>query len=98
MLAFVRTDGFTDDLPGVLAKTRRLQTGTRGRGVGVRVQREHRLADEVLDERESASRGRVVGIGDAPVPEGAVDGLFLSDHRVAHQLEQSLAGRRPALL
>ena len=37
----------------------------------LRVERQDRLADEVLDERERAAGGRVVGVGDAAQPERA---------------------------
>ena len=60
-----------DESPGVLAEPRGLQPRARGLGVGVGVQRQHGVADEVLDERQRASTGGVVGVGHPARPERA---------------------------
>ena len=83
-----RADGVGDDPPGVLAEAGRLEAGPRRLGVGVAVQREDRLADEVLDERERAPGGRVVGVGHAAQAERPDDGLVVADDARADRVDQ----------
>ena len=72
-------DRVADDPPGVLAEAGRLEPGPRRLGVGVAVERQDRLADEVLDERERATRRGVVGVGDPAQPERPDDRLVVAD-------------------
>ena len=84
-------DGLPDDLARLLAKPRRLKPGTRRLGVCVRVQRQHDLADVVLDERERTARRGVVRVGDAADSERPEHRLVLSDCGHPDRLDQ--AGR-----
>ena len=61
-------DRAVDQPARVLAQPRRLQPGRRRLRVRVRVQRQHLVADEVLDEGERAARRGVVGVHDAARP------------------------------
>ncbi len=49
------TDAVADDTSRLLAEPRRLQPGARRLRVGVRVERQYRVAQVVLDERERAA-------------------------------------------
>jgi hypothetical protein len=79
-----------DDLPGVLAKTRGLQPGAAGLGVGVGVKGQHLFPDEILDEAQGAPTGRVVGVGHAPGSVGPVQGALVTDDGIADLLDQVL--------
>ena len=85
-----RPDGAPDDLAGLGPEARGLEPGPRRFGVGVGVEREDRVAQVVLDERERASRRRVVGVGDAPDPERPRDRLVVPDDRGADRLDEGL--------
>ena len=89
----VRADGISDDPAGILAELRRLPAGPRRFGMGVAVEREDRLADEVLDEGERPTRGRVVGVGDPTQPERPEDGFVLPDDAGLDRLDER-SGRR----
>ena len=82
-------DCLADDPARILPEAAGLQPGARGLGVGVRVEREHRLANEVLDERERAAGGRVIGIRDATQPEGPSHRLVLADDVGADKINQA---------
>ena len=81
-------DGVPDDPAGVLAQPRRLQPGSRALGMGVRIARQDRVADEVLDEVQCPPRGGVVRVGDAARAERTVDQLALADDAPPDPLEQ----------
>ena len=85
-----------DDPAGVLAQRRRLEPGGRGLGVGVRVQRQHLVPDEVLDERERAARGGRVGVDAAPRAERSVQERVLADHRAPDRLDEVAPGAHHA--
>ena len=87
-------DGLADDLARLLAEARRLEARPGRLRVRVRVQRQDRVADEVLDEREAAAGRRVVGIGHAAQAEGRRDEVVAADDRGADRLDQALALRR----
>ena len=89
----VAADRVADDRPGVLAEARRLEAGPGRLGVGVRVQRQDRVADVVLDERQGAAARRVVGVGHAAQPERPGDGLVVADDRRADPLDQGVGVR-----
>ena len=72
-------DRLADDPPGVLAEAGRLEPGPRRFGVGVAVERQDRVADEVLDERERATRRGVVGVRHPAQPERPDDRLVVAD-------------------
>ena len=57
-------------------------------GVGVGVQRQDRVADVVLDERQAAPRRRVVGVGDAADAVRARDRLVVADDRGPDQVDE----------
>ncbi len=88
-------DASPDELPGLFAEPRRLEPGPRRLGVGVRVERQDRVADVVLDEREGASRGGVVGVRDAAWTERPGDGLIVADDGVSDRGDERLGIRRP---
>ena len=81
-------DGIPDDPAGVLAQPRRLQPGSRALGMGVRIARQDRVADEVLDEVQCPPRRGVVRVGDAAQAERTVDQLALADDAPPDPLEQ----------
>ena len=87
-------DRAMDDAPRVLAHRGRVQPGRRRLRVGVRVERQHAIADVVLDERQRAAGGRVVGVHEAARAERPVEHHVVADHRVADPLDQRRAGRR----
>ena len=72
----------------LLAEARRLEPGSRGLRVGVRVQRQDRVADVVLDERQAAAGRRVVGVGDPADAVRSGDRLVLADDRGADQVDE----------
>ncbi len=84
------TDGVLDDRARVLAESGRLPARARRHGVRVGVERQHLLADEVLDERERATRRRVVGVRHAARAVGPFDRLVVADDRVPDGLDQAL--------
>ncbi len=86
-------DGGVDQAAGILAEARRLQAGARGLGVRVRVERQHLLAQEVLDEGERAPARRVVRVGQAPHPVGPVQRAVVADDRLADPLQHPVDGR-----
>ncbi|MFO1266931.1 MAG: hypothetical protein U1F67_09300 [Rubrivivax sp.] len=94
MLVAVRAYCLADDLARVVAKARRLQPRARGFGVRVGVQRQDGVAQVVLDERERAARGRVVGVGHAAQPERAGHGLVGADDRGADRLDECFGAVR----
>ena len=53
VVVLVAAHRVADDRPGVLAEARRLEPRPGQFGAGVRVQRQDRLADPVLDERQA---------------------------------------------
>ena len=57
-----------------------LHGGDRGRRVGVGVERQNLGADEILHERQGASRGHIVAVGDGTHPERAQEGGIGPDH------------------
>jgi len=71
---------FTDDAPSVLAEPRGLPARAGGLGVGVRVEGQDLVADEVLEERQGTPARRVVGVCHAPEPERAFDRHVIADH------------------
>ena len=77
----------------VLAQRRRLPAGRRRLGVRVRVQRQHAVADEVLDERQRAAGRRVVRVDEPARPERPVEDRVVADHRAADPVDQRLGGR-----
>ena len=80
-----------DDLAGLLAEAGRLESGTRRFRVRVRVERQDRFADVVLDEGQGAAGRRVVGVRDPACPERSGDRLIVADDRSADRLDE---GRR----
>src|SRR5207302_5039073 len=72
----------------LLSEAGRLEAGAGGLGVCVRVERQHHLADEVLDEGESSAGGCVVGVGDPAGTVGSEDRLVLPDHRRTDPLDE----------
>ena len=84
--------------PRVLAQRGRVQAGGRRLGVGVGVQRQHVVADVVLDERQRAARGRVVGVHEPARPERPVEDHVVADHRVADPVDELRSARRPRAL
>ena len=76
----VAADGVADDPAGVLAQPGGLQAGAAGLGVGVGVAGQHLVADEVLDERQRAPAGGVVGVGDPARAVRAGHHLVVADH------------------
>jgi hypothetical protein len=77
-----------DHPPRVLPQAARLQPGPRALGVRVRVPRQHRVADEILDEIQRPPGGRVVGIGHTPRPERPIHQLTLTDDAPPDPLQQ----------
>ena len=69
-------------------------------GVGVGVERQHLVADEVLDEGERATGGRVVRVGHAARAERPFDGAVIADDpgpdRVNESLDPLLHRRLPS--
>ena len=58
--------------------------------VRVAVHRQHLVADEVLDERERAPRGRGVRVDHAARAERAVEHGVVADHRAPDPVDQAL--------
>jgi hypothetical protein len=87
--------GAMDDASGVLAQRGGVKARGRSLRVRVRVQRQHALADEVLDEGERAARGRVVGVHQPARPERPVEHRIVADHGAADPLDQLLGGDAP---
>jgi hypothetical protein len=88
-------DAAANDAAGVLPETSRLQTCTRGLGVGVGVQRKDLVADVVLDKRQRPPRRGVIRIGDPARSERSVDDVVAPDDGLADVLEEVFhAGRR----
>ena len=83
-----RADRLGDDPPGVFSEARGLETRARRLRVRVAVQRQDRLSDEILDEREGAAGCRVVGVCHAPQAERADDRLVVADHVGADRLDE----------
>ena len=71
--------GVADDPPGVLAEAGRLEAGPRRFRVRVPVERQNRLADEVLDEGQRAAGRGVVGVRHPTEPERPDDRLVVAD-------------------
>ena len=81
-------DRLPDDPAGVLTQPRRLQSRRRALGMGIRIARQNRIVDEVLDEVQCPSRRGVVRIRDAAGAERPVDQLALPDDAPPDPLEQ----------
>ncbi len=77
-----------NDPAGVLAQAGRLQAGSARLGVGVRVARQHLVADEVLDEAKRPAGRRVVGVGDPTRPVRPGHDLVVADHRLPDSAQQ----------
>ena len=89
----VAADGLVDDPAGVLAQAGGLQAGAARLGVGVRVARQHLVADEVLDERQRPARRGVVGVGDPAFAVRRAHDVVLADHGVPDQPHQGRLSR-----
>ena len=85
-------DGPVDDPARLLAQPRRLEPGRRGLRVRVGVERQHLAADEVLDERERAARGGVVGVDEPAQAEGPFEESVVADHGRPDPLQQGRCG------
>ena len=86
----VAADALEHEPARLLAEARGLEPRAGRLGVRVRVERQHRVPDVVLDEREAAPRRRVVGVGHAADPVRAGDGLVVPDHGRADAVDQRL--------
>jgi hypothetical protein len=86
----VRTQGLCDDVPCLLPEARRLEARARRLGVGVRIPRQDRGPDVLLEEAQAATRRRVVGIRDPARPERAVDDLVVADDGRPDALDERL--------
>ena len=71
--------------------------GARRLRVRVRVQRQHRVADEVLDERQAPAGRRVVRVGHARGAVRAGDRLVVADDRRADEVHERV-GTRPGAI
>ena len=80
--------GAVDDAAGVLTQRGRLPAGRGRLRVRVRVQRQHAVADVVLDERQRAPRGGEVGVDHPARAERPVEHRVVADHRAADALDQ----------
>ncbi len=78
----------------VVAQAHRLAAGRRRLGVRVRVQRQHLVADEVLDEAQRAAGRRVVGVHDALGAERPGQHEVVADDRAADEVDERVALRR----
>ena len=78
----------TDDPAGLLPEAGGLETRAGRFRMRVGIQRQDRVADVVLDEREGAPRGRVVGVRDAPNAERPGHGLVVADDRGADRVDE----------
>ena len=85
-----------DDAAGVFPQRRGVQARGGRLGVRVRVQRQHALADVVLDERQCAARGRVVGIHQPPRTERPIQDGIVTDHGTADPIDEMLGLRAPS--
>ena len=92
VLVRIGMHGLADDGAGILTEPGGLQSRTARFGVGVGVQRQDGVADDVFDERQGPSRSRVVGVRDPTQPEGGGDRFVLADHRRADRLDQPGVG------
>ena len=86
-----RADGVANDRSRLLPEAARLKPGPGRLRVGVRVERQDRVAEVVLDEGQRPARGRVIGVRDASNAERTGDRLVVPDHRRADQLDQVVA-------
>ena len=84
----VAADALEHQPPRLLAEARRLEPGAGRLGVGVRVERQDRVADVVLDERQAAARRRVVRVGHAADPVRPRDRLVVADDGRADPVDQ----------
>ena len=93
--SLVAADRVADDRAGRPRGTGSSGDPVPGRlGVGVAVERQDRLADEVLDERQRSARGRVVGVRDAAQAERSDDRLVVADDGGADRLDEARRGAR----
>ena len=91
----VRPDRAPDEASRLLAEAGGLEPGPGRLRVGVRVQRQDRLADVVLDEREASTGRCVVRVGHAADAVRARDGLVIADDGGADQVDQGVGFHRP---
>jgi hypothetical protein len=63
-------DRIPDDPAGLLAQPGGRQPSPGALGMGVGVPRQHRIADEILDEVQRPAEGGVIGVGDRRGPNG----------------------------
>ena len=93
----VAPDRVPDDPPRLGPEARRLEARARRLGVRVGVERQDRVAQVVLDERQAAAGGGVVGVGDAADAERARHRLVVADDRGADQLDEAGRVRSPGV-
>ena len=86
----VAAHALEDETSCLLAEPGRLEAGAGALGVRVRVQRQHRVPDVVLEERQAAPRGRVVRVGHAPDAVRPGDRLVVADDRGADEVDQGV--------
>ena len=89
------TDGVADDAPRLLAEAAGLEPGPGRLRVRVRVERQHRVAQVVLDEGQRAAGCRVVRVRHAPDAERPGDRLVVADDRRADELDEIGRVRSP---
>ncbi len=76
------------EAPRVVAQAHRLAAGGRRLGVGVGVERQDLVADEVLDEAQRPARGGVVGVDDALGAERPGQDEVVADHRAPDEIDE----------
>ena len=91
-------DGVADDPPRLLAEAAGLEPRPRRLRVRVRVERQDRVAQVVLDERQRAAGGRVVRVGHPPDAERAGHRLVVADDRVADEVDQGVGVRHRGIV